>query len=124
MLTVLLIYLAVPAAGVAWYLRLRRRMRSSGVPDAPEGQMFLVFFNYGGWLLVLLTALFWRWSGVATAGIMYLLVIAPWLMAGVAVQTFPRRALSSYHVVAFWAACIYVAAMCVLVPALWWAPRQ
>jgi hypothetical protein len=124
MLTVLLIYLAVPAAGVACYLRLRGRMRSSGVPDAPEGQLFLVFLNYGGWLLVLLTALFWHWSGLASAGIMYLLVIAPWLMAGVAVQTFPRRASSTYHAAAFWAACIYVAAMCVLVPALWWAPRQ
>lgn len=124
MLAALLIYLAVPAAGAACYLRLCRRMRSLGVPDPPEGQLLLVFFNYGGWLLVLLTALFWHWSGMATAGIMYLLLVAPWLMAGVAVQTFPRRAFSAYHRAAFWAACIYVAAMCILVPAVWWAPRR
>ena len=124
MLAPLLIHLVVPAAGLVWYLRLRKRMHSSGVPDAPDRRLFLVFFHYGGWLLVLLTARSSQESAAATAGLMYLLLFAPWLMAGVAVRTFSRRSFSAYHRATFWAACLYVAAMCVLVPAVWWAPRQ
>ena len=106
MLPPLLIHLIVPAAGLVWYLRLRKRMHSSGVPDAPDRRLFLAFLHYGGWLLVLLTARSSQESAAATAGLMYLLLFAPWLMAGVAVRTFspagvvglsPRGVLGRVH---------------------------
>jgi hypothetical protein len=59
LLTALLIHLVVPAASVAAYLRLRKRMGASGVQDPPEWRVLVLVTTYGGWVLVLLTAMFW-----------------------------------------------------------------
>jgi hypothetical protein len=111
----LLIHLALPAAGVLAFVRLTRRMARAGVSDPPVARLFMLFATYGGWLLVGLTGLFWYWSGMASAGVAYLLLVAPLVALGIAAATFRRRAASPYHRATFWAAALYAPA----VAALW-----
>lgn len=122
-LAALLTHLVILTAGVAASVRLREQMRASGVQNPPEWRLLLLFLSYGGWVLVFLTAVFWHWSGAATAGILYLILIAPWILAAVAFRTFRERRLSRYHWATFWAALCYCLGMMILVPLLWWAPR-
>jgi hypothetical protein len=46
------------------------------VVSPPAVPFFVLFFTLGGWLLVLLTAWFWEWSGLASLGMLYLIFIA------------------------------------------------
>ena len=82
--TAVLIHLVVPSAGLAWYLLLRRRLQQQGASSAFLWQLFLIFFCWGGLLLLVLTALFWQWSGMATLGAGFLYFIAPFLIGAVA----------------------------------------
>jgi hypothetical protein len=51
------------------------------VVSPPVVPFFVLFFTLGGWLLVLLTAWFSEWSGLASLGMSYLIFIAPVLTA-------------------------------------------
>lgn len=104
----LLIHLVVPAVGVAVYASLRRRMRAAGVLAPPDVALFLVFFTYGGLLVVLLTAAFWYWSGAASLGFAYLALVAPFVMAGTAFNLRERRTVSRYHAATFIVAAGYI----------------
>ncbi|MBO0724038.1 MAG: hypothetical protein J2P52_00435 [Blastocatellia bacterium] len=84
----ILIYFLVPALGLGLYLRLRGRMIEAGVPEAPIATFFILFATYGGWLLVILTALFLGWSGMGTLGLSYLMFIAPVVMLALAIQLY------------------------------------
>ena len=104
----LVIHVLVPVAGVALYAWLRRRMRAAGVLAPPDVALFLVFFTYGGLLLVLLTAAFWYWSGAASLGFAYLALVAPFVMAGTAFNLRERRTVSRYHAATFIVAAGYI----------------
>lgn len=73
----ILIYLAVPFAGVQSFLWLRNQMRAAQIERPPVVPLFIIFATYGGWLLIVLTFLFWYWSGMALFGLIYLVFIAP-----------------------------------------------
>jgi hypothetical protein len=96
-----------PLAGVAVYLWLCTRMTWAGVRSPPYLPLFILFFNYGGLMMVLLTVLFWEWSGMASIGFFYLVLVAPITMLGVAIAVYYRRSLSWYHRVAFVLSIIY-----------------
>jgi heme O synthase-like polyprenyltransferase len=66
----------------------------SGLPGAP---LFLALISYGGWLLAVLTWLFWHWSGMASLGLAYLIFVAPILMIGVAWKLYDQRNQSPLH---------------------------
>ena len=51
-------------------------MKDNNIESPPFVPLFLLFVTYGGWLIVLLTKLFWVWSGMATLGIAYLILTA------------------------------------------------
>jgi hypothetical protein len=68
----------------------------------------ILFFTYGGWLLVLLTVSLWYWSGLALLGLIYLMVVAPIVLIGLAVYLRPRRTKSPFHRAAFAASAGYV----------------
>lgn len=104
----LAIHAVVPAAGVAVYIWLLRRMRAAGVPAPPDVALFMVFATYGGLLLVVLTASFLSWSGAASLGFGYLALAAPFVMAGTAFNLRERRTASPYHAATFLAAAGYV----------------
>jgi len=95
------IYLLVPFLGVAVFLLVCRQMSRARIPSPPYFAYFVLFGIFGGWLLVLLTGLFWKWSGMASIGVFGLVLIAPLVTAALAVWLNPRRALSSFHRGAF-----------------------
>lgn len=103
-----LIHVVIPASGLRLYLWLRNRMLTAGIPDPPIIPFLILFATYGGWLLVILTSLFWYWSGMATLGLAYLMFIAPVLMLALAVRSYKHRNLSSFHCGAFVASAIYI----------------
>ena len=96
----LLIHLFVPLVGLRIYLWLCQRMRQSKIPSPPYWPLLFLFISVGGWLLVLLTLRFWYWSGMASAGLAYLLFVAPVIMTVAAATLFNRLRESKYH---FWA---------------------
>lgn len=75
--TALFIHLLVPIAGVCGYALLCRKLRRQGASDVFLAQLFLIFFCWGGLLMVVMTSLFWKWSALASLGTAFLVFIAP-----------------------------------------------
>ena len=117
----LLIHLVVPAVGLQWFLWLRDDMRAEQVENPPIIPFFIIFATYGGLLLVILTTLFWYWSGMASLGLAYLLFLAPVVMLILAWRLYPQRKLSRFHKAAFVASICYVGvAACFIVGIIVW----
>ncbi|HEY8461600.1 MAG TPA: hypothetical protein VIM99_14520 [Blastocatellia bacterium] len=105
---VTLIHFVIPASGLGLYWRLRGRMIEAGIARPPIVHFFVLFATYGGWLLVGLTSLLWRWSGMATLGLAYLMFIAPIIMLALALLLYKQRNLSLFHFGAFAASAVYI----------------
>lgn len=101
------IHVFVPAGGVLAYFIVLHRMKKEHTPYPPFRSLLMVFANYGGVLLVLLTGLFWKWSAMASLGTAYLVLVAPLIMGAVAYKQFPTRAVSKYHCLVYRLALIY-----------------
>jgi hypothetical protein len=99
--------LVVPLLGVIAFGLLCRRMRLAQIPSPPFVAYFVLFATFGGWLMVLLTALFWEWSGMASLGFFYLVLVSPFVMAALGLSLHSRRALSGFHHSAFFASICY-----------------
>jgi hypothetical protein len=61
---------------------------------------------------VLLTVWFWEWSGMASLGMLYLILIAPVLTAVMSWKLRHQRALSRFHA---WAFYLCMACTCLVV---------
>lgn len=72
--------------GVYTYYILITKMKNQGIKLIPWLSWLILFINYGGLLLVSLTSIFWTWSGMASIGVMYLVIIAPLLMSSIAFE--------------------------------------
>jgi hypothetical protein len=96
-----------PLLGVTAFLLLCRKMQRADVQSPPIIAYFILFATFGSWLMVLLTVLFWEWSGMASLGILYLALISPLVTAGVAISLRNRRALSGFHRTAYLASIGY-----------------
>ena len=105
----------VPLLGVLVFVLLCRRMRRAQIQSPPFFYYFILFSTYGGWLMVGLTALFWEWSGMASLGCLYLMLIAPFVTAGIAFSLRRSYALSVFHRVAYIASIVYSGLMAVTV---------
>jgi hypothetical protein len=108
-ITALIIHLFIPLAGLIYFISLVRRMKKENISDPPTVELFIIFSTYGGLLLVVLTTLFWEWSGMASLGTFYLLIGAPIVMGIIAYRqraTFER---SMYHKWSYHAALLYFA---------------
>ena len=97
----------VPLLGVIAFALLCRRMRQLQIPSPPIIPYFILFAIFGGWLVVFLTDIFWRWSGMASLGVGSLMFVAPFLTAGIALVLRKRRALSAFHRGAFFVSIAY-----------------
>jgi hypothetical protein len=86
-MTAIAINLLVPLLGVVIFALLCRKMRRTHVPAPPFFSYFVLFATFGGWLMVCLTALFWKWSGLASLGVFSLILVAPFVTAGMAFTT-------------------------------------
>ena len=107
------IHLIIPPLGIGAFVLLNRRMRRALVPSPPVVSYSILFAIFGGWLLVLLTALFWVWSGMASLGVGYLIFIAPIITAILAWRLRQSRTVSAYHRNAFLASIAYTGLICV-----------
>ena len=91
------IHLVIPLLGLLYFLHLRKRMNSNNVLNAPTIELFLIFATYGGLLLLTLTTLFWKWSGMATLGAFYLILGGPIIMGIIAYRHRQTKTISKYH---------------------------
>lgn len=96
-----LIYFIIPFIGVFMYSKLIRKMNFEKIVKPPKIDLFLIFLNYGGLLLIILTSLLWKWSGLASLGAFYLILIAPILMLITAYRNYKNKELSKYHLIIF-----------------------
>ena len=111
------IHLVVPFVGVAVYVWLCGKMKKEGIQNPPFAPWFILFATYGAWLAVILTGLFWEWSGMASLGLIYLLLPGPFVTAVTAFLLRHQRSISAYHRNAFRLSFAYSCVMAVLVPA-------
>jgi hypothetical protein len=105
--------IVVPLLGLIAFVLLCRKMRHANIESPPVFYFFILFATCGGWLMVLLTALFWEWSGMASLGVFYLVLVAPFVTAGIAFSLRRRRALSVFHRAAYVASVVYSGLMVV-----------
>jgi len=96
------IYILTPAVGLIAFLLLIRKIRRTRFDSFLELAYFLLFVALGGWLLVALTAQFLDWSGMASLGMFYLLLVAPFLSIITAWKLRNQRGRSALHLLAFW----------------------
>ena len=99
--TFLLIHLLTPLLGVTSFLVLLRVMSHAGVARALAVPFFLVHTFYGALLLIVLTSLFWPWSGMASLGTIACLLVGPIVMLGQSLWLRTTRRQSWFHAVAF-----------------------
>ena len=114
----ILIHLVTPAAGVGFYVWLCITMRRRGVAEPPYLTFFFLFATLGGWLLVGLTSVFWSWSGMASLGVFYLLLLSPFIASGFAFFMRDEWAESTFH---RWAVriCVVYASAVFLLDVVW-----
>jgi len=96
-ITGLTIHLVIPLSGLLFFLQLRIRMKKENIQNKPEIELFIIFATYGGLLLVILTELFWDWSGMASLGTFYLILGAPIVMGLIFYRHRHTRNHSKYH---------------------------
>jgi hypothetical protein len=117
LITAIGIHLLVPLLGVIFFAVICRRMQRTQIPSPPFVSYFILFATFGGWLMVCLTALFWKWSGTASLGVFGLVSVAPFVTAGIAFNLRKRRTLSAFHRGAYIASIGY---SCLALPTLGW----
>jgi hypothetical protein len=105
---VLFIHLLVPLGGLLIYLQLLRKLNKENLNGILGFYFFILFVTYVGLLMVLLTSILWKWSGLASLGTFYLLLLAPILMVFIIYRNRQLRSVSKYHEIAFKAALIYL----------------
>jgi len=93
----LTIHLLLPLIGLFYFIRLRTRMKKEEIQNAPIIELFIIFATYGGLLLVVLTTLLWKWSGMASLGSFYLILGAPIAMGTIAYRHRKIKKDSKYH---------------------------
>jgi hypothetical protein len=96
-LKAVLIHLVVPGAGVLFYLSIVRKMLDQRIKDPPVLSLFVIFATWGSLLILILTRFFWLWSGMATLGLAYLVILAPIVMGIITVRIYLDRELSRFH---------------------------
>jgi hypothetical protein len=96
-LIAIFIHIVVPSVGLGFFLRLKTKMKKEEVTSPPTIELFIIFATYGGLLLVTLTTLFWKWSGLASLGTFYLITGAPIIMGLIAYRNYKRRLESKYR---------------------------
>ena len=108
MIAAFFIHLLFPLAIFEVYLGLREDMHEAKVENPPHVPLLIILATYGGWLMMALTKLLWRWSDLAVVALFYLVLVAPIIMFMLAVQLYSERKTSLYHRGAFIASVGYI----------------
>lgn len=96
-----------PPIGIAAYLFVVRKMRKEQIAKPPIKELFIIFATYGTLLIISLISINNDWSGAASLGAFYLLIVAPILLFSIAYLRFRERKLSVYHRWTFWVSVSY-----------------
>jgi hypothetical protein len=96
-LIALFIHVLVPATGYMVYERLRGRLKAAGHSERFLLHLFWLFFCHGGLLLVILTILFGEWSGMASLGGFFLILVAPILLLPGTLHLWKKRFQDTPH---------------------------
>lgn len=102
-----IIYLLIPFTGLMYYLRIYKLMKTENIPNAPGIGLLIIFATYVGLLLLALTSLWGVWSGLASLGTFYLLLVAPFIMGFIAYRQRHTKAVSKYHKLTYLSALFY-----------------
>jgi glucose uptake protein GlcU len=105
----LTIHLILPLTGLFYFLRLKKQLKNENIPNPPTTELFIIFSTYGGLLLVVLTTLFWQWSGMASLGAIYLILVAPIVMGIIAYRHRQTKTISKYHYWTYLSGLLYFA---------------
>ena len=104
-----IIHFILPVVGLLGWLYLIKKMKSTYIPESPIIETFIAFATYGGLILVVLTELFWEWSGMASIGVFYLIFAAPIIMIIISYRNYKKRAVSDYHFYTYISGLLYLA---------------
>lgn len=99
----LFIHLVVPISGIILFLSLRKKAIKLGASGGFLLVLSFIFCAYGGWVMLALTALFWRWSFMASVGSLFLFAVFPIVAIALLFYFRKSRELSPMHYWAFWA---------------------
>lgn len=108
LLIALVIHFVLPLLGLIYYIYILKRMKIENIKNPPDIALFLIFLNYGGLLIIILTAYLWYWSLMATIGSLYILLISPIIMLGISIYYLKSIKLSKYHKTTFYSAMLYI----------------
>ena len=104
----LFVHIAIPVLGMAVYLMLLRKMKNDGTPNPPSTELFWLFGIYGVVVILVLTSLIWKWSGMASIGAFLAIIIGP-IIAGIsAFSVYKNRKLTKYHIFTYWLSMGYI----------------
>ncbi len=92
-----LVHIVVPLSGIVVYLLLVRKMKKQAIPHSPVYHLFWVFGTYGVLLIILLTEIFWKWSGMASIGTGGLAIFGPFILGYIMFKNHKYRTLTLYH---------------------------
>lgn len=93
----ILIHVIIPLIGIIFFLFLRKKIKEERIVNPPIAAFFILFATYGGLLMVTITTLFWQWSGLASLGSLYLVLVAPIIMIFLAHIMKKNKMNSKYH---------------------------
>ena len=104
----IIIYVIVPLIGIAGYVLLVKKMLKEEIPEPPMDGYFLLFGIYGVLLVLMLTAFFWHYSGMAFLGGIAAIVIGPIISGVLAYRSYRQKGLSLYHFYLHWLSIVYL----------------
>lgn len=76
-LTPTVLHILIPTLGLFGFMLLVQHIRSQNIPEPPLIPLFTLFVLFGGLLQVIFTELFWKWSGMASIGLTFLVTAGP-----------------------------------------------
>lgn len=103
----ILIHVIVPLIGIIFFLFLRKKIKEERIVNPPIMEFFVLFITYGGLLMVTFTTLFWQWSGLASLGSLYLVLVAPIIMIFLVYRVKKNRIISKYHELVYYSGVSY-----------------
>lgn len=85
------IYLLIPILGVLLFLYLLSNHTQTEYSGKFGIKLFITFSCIGGLLITFLTNLFWHWSGIASLGMFFLVLVAPILMTIIGYDSYKNK---------------------------------
>lgn len=104
----LFIHVVVPIIGIIVYIISVKRIKKKEITNAPITQLFWLFGTYGVLFILVLTAILWKWSGMASIGAFASLTIGLIIAGASASSVYKHRNLTKYHKLVYWLALGYI----------------